>query len=239
MNYVIGFFQTKPGRRFALTPHGWTEKRNGRWETPGEPGWEAEDCVLQMAEGGDGTLFAQGEHRLLVLRNGRWQPYAGGQTRLVCAARDGQVVAVECSESQGRLWFSLWDGDRFVRTSAPVPVQSNARFYHLREAPDGSFWCVGYGTVVRWAHRSGKWTAYPQLPPPVGVDAQGRVWFAGESNIIVRAGGQFTVLPPGELVAFNPAGLAMIRDTRRDQLLVTDRGNPSRSHTGGERHIQD
>ena len=133
---------------------------------PVNPGYEAEDCVLQMAEAGDGTLFAQGERQLLVLKGGRWQPQAGNLTRLVCATHDGGVVAMEYSGSQGRLWFSLWDGNQFVRASAPVSCQSNARSYHLREAPDGSLWCVGYGTVVRWAYRAGRWTVYPNCRRP-------------------------------------------------------------------------
>ena len=175
-----------------------------------------------MAEAGDGTLFAQGEHQLLVLKEGRWQSCSNSHTRLVCATRDGKVAAVEYNANQGRLWFCLWDGDKFVRASAPVPCQSDARFYHLREAPDGSLWCVGYGAVVRWTYRAGEWTAYPQLPPPVGTDARGRIWFAGESNVVVGAGGQFQILPPGKFKVLNETGLAMIWDTSRNQWSVTD-----------------
>jgi signal transduction histidine kinase len=227
MDYVIGYFRDSTGRRFAMTPHGWTQEQDGRWGPPLNPGWEAEDCVLQMAEAGDGTLFAQGEHGLLVLKDGRWQSVEDNITRVVCATRDGQMAAVEYNGARGRLWFSLWDGNRFVRASAPVACQSGARFYHLREAPDGSLWCVGFGTVVRWAYRSGQWAAYPQLPPPVGTDKLGRVWFAGESNVVVCAGGQFKMLPPGKLAAWSPAGLAMVRDAQAQQLMVTDVKDPA------------
>ena len=161
MNYVIGYFRDSTGRQFALTPHGWAQRQGEQWGPPANPGYEAEDCVLQMAEAGDGTLFAQGEHQLLVLKDGQWQSCSNSHTRLVCATRDGKVAAVEYNANQGRLWFCLWDGDKFVRVSAPVPCQSDARFYHLREAPDGSLWCVGYGAVVRWTYRAGEWTAYP------------------------------------------------------------------------------
>ena len=147
MDYVIGYFRDSTGRQFVLTPHGWAQRQGEQWGPPANPGYEAEDCVLQMAEAGDGTLFAQGEHKLLVLKNGRWEPCASDHTRLVCGTHDGRVAAVEYNAAQGRLWFSLWDGNKFVRASAPVPCQSNARFYHLREAPDGSLWCVGFGAV--------------------------------------------------------------------------------------------
>jgi signal transduction histidine kinase/CheY-like chemotaxis protein len=227
MNYVIGYFRDSTGRQFALTPHGWAQRQGEPWGPPANPGYEAEDCVLQMVEAGDGTLFAQGEHQLLVLKEGQWQSCSNSHTRLVCATRDGKVVAVEYNATQGRLWFCLWDGEKFVRASAPVPCQSDARFYHLREAPDGSLWCVGYGTVVRWTYRAGEWTAYPQLPPPVGTDAQGRIWFAGESNIVVGAGGQFQILPPGKFKVLNEAGLAMIWDAGRNQWSVTDLRDPA------------
>jgi signal transduction histidine kinase/CheY-like chemotaxis protein len=227
MNYVIGYFRDSTGRQFALTPHGWAQRQGEQWGLPVNPGYEAEDCVLQMAEAGDGMLFAQGEHQLLVLKEGQWQSCSNSHTRLVCATRDGKVAAVEYNATQGRLWFCLWDGDKFVRASAPVPCQSDARFYHLREAPDGSLWCVGYGAVVRWTYRAGEWTAYPQLPPPVGTDSRGRIWFAGESNIAVGAGGQFQILPPGKLKVLNEAGVAMIWDTSRNQWVVTDPLDPA------------
>ena len=227
MDYVIGYFRDSTGRQFALTPHGWAQRQGEQWGPPANPGYEAEDCVLQMAEAGDGTLFAQGEHKLLVLKNDRWETCSTDRTRLVCGMRDGQVAAVEYDATQGRLWFSLWDGNQFVRASAPVPCPSNARFYHLREAPDGSLWSVGFGTVVRWAYRAGTWTAYPQLPPPVGTDARGRIWFAGESNVVVGTSGKFQVLPPGNFKALNENGRAMIWDIRRNQLSMTDPQDPS------------
>ncbi len=227
MNYVIGYFRDSTGRQFSLTPHGWAQRQGEQWGPPANPGYEVEDCILQMAEGGDGTLFAQGEHQLLVLKDGQWQSCSNSHTRLVCATRDGKVAAVEYNANQGRLWFSLWDGEKFVRASAPVPCQSNARFYHLREAPDGSLWCVGFGTAVRWTYRAGQWTTCPQLPPPVDTDARGRIWFAGESNIVVGTAGRFQTLPPGKFKVLNEAGLAMIWDAIRNQWVVTDPGDPA------------
>ena len=149
-----------------------------------------------MAEARDGTLFAQGEHTLLTLTNGRWQNHPDSQTRLVCATRSGEVAAVEFDPVRGRLWFSLWDGRQFVRASDPVTCPVKGRLCNLREAPDGSLWCVGAGTVVRWSFRAGKWTQYPQLPPPMGTDLQGRVWFAEKSSMSFMPTGIFKRWPP-------------------------------------------
>ncbi|HTI99185.1 MAG TPA: ATP-binding protein [Dongiaceae bacterium] len=227
MNYVIGYFRDTTGRQFALTPHGWAQRQEGQWGPPLNPGYQAEDCILHLAEAGDGTLFAQGEHLLLLLQNGQWRPAAGNRTRLVCSLRDGGVAAVEYDPATSRLWFSLWDGTRFVAQSAPVSCPLNARLYHLREAPDGALWCVGYGTVVRWNYRAAsRWTAFSQLPPPVDADARGRVWFAGNSNILVRAGEQFLTLPPGEFKALNKNGSALFVNARTGQWEMTSPDNP-------------
>jgi signal transduction histidine kinase/CheY-like chemotaxis protein len=227
MNYVIGYFRDSTGRQFAMTPHGWGQRQGEKWGPPANPGYAAEDCVLQMAEARDGTLFAQGERTLLTLTDGRWQSHPDSHTRLVCATRNGEVAAVEYNPERGQLWFSRWDGRQFVRASAPVSCPAGARLYHLRQAPDGSLWCVGTGTVVRWNFHAEKWTLYPQLPPPVGTDALGRVWFAGESNITVCSAGRFQTLAPGKLRAWSAEGQAMIWDAQRDELTVTAPQDPT------------
>ena len=218
MDYLIGYFRDASNRQFALTPHGWVQKHGDEWQPPADAGYEVEDCVLQMAGATDGRLFAQGEHTLLILANGRWRPHPS-HTRLLCATRSGEVMAVECDPDRGRLWFSRWNGREFVRASAMVGY-SGGRLYHLREAPDGALWCVGAGTVIRWAYRAGKWTWYPHLPPPVGTDHLGRVWFAGGSNLVLQTAGKFQILAPGRLLARNEAGQALIEDDH--QLMVTD-----------------
>ena len=228
MDYVIGYFRDSAGRQFALTRHGWAQWQDGKWGRPVNPGYDAEDCVLQMAGARDGTLFASGEKTLLTLTDGRWQDHPDSHTRLVCATRSGEVVAMECNSGRGQLWFSLWDGHQFVRASAPVSYPENGRLYHLREAPDGSIWCVGAGTVVRWDFHADKWTLYPQLPPPVGADARGRVWFSTENRIIVYAGGHFQTLAPGKFRALNEDGQAIIWDKSQKQMMVTALQDPTR-----------
>jgi signal transduction histidine kinase len=233
MDYVIGYFRDSTGRQFALTRQGWSQRQGENWGPPANPGYDAEKCVLQMAEARDGTLFAQGEKTLLTLTDGRWQNHPDSHTRLVCATRSGEVIAVECNPGRGQLWFSLWDGRQFVRASAPVSYPENGRLYHLREAPDGSLWCVGAGTVVRWNFHTDKWTLYPHLPPPVGTDRRGRVWFADESGISVYADGHFQTLAPGKFWAWSNNGQVMLWDGSRDQLMVTDPQDPTR-RTGVE-----
>ena len=215
MDYVIGYFRDSTRRQFALTPHGWSQRQGEKWTPPVNPGYEAEDCVLQMAEARDGTLFAQGEHTLLTLTDGRWQSHPEIRSRAICATRNGEMAAVEYDSERGQLWLSLWDGSRFVRASALVSCQTGGRVYHLREAPDGSLWCVGMGVVARWNFRAGKWTLYSQLPPPMRMDAQGRVWFADNEHTVVYASQHFQILAPGRLLEVSDAGQGMIWDAQR------------------------
>ena len=227
MDYVIGYFRDSTGRQYALTPHGWNQRQGEKWAPPSDPGYEAEDCVLQMAEARDGTLFAQGEHMLLTLTQGRWQSHPESRSRVICATRAGDMAAAEYDSERGQLWLSLWDGSRFVRASAMVSCQTGGRLYHLREAPDGSLWCVGMGVVARWNFRAGKWTLYSQLPPPMRVDAQGRVWFADNEHTVVYASQHFQTLAPGRLLEVSDAGQGMIWDAQRKELMVTAPQDPA------------
>ena len=229
MDNVIGYFRDSGGRQFVLTPNAWGQRRAGQWGVPADPGYQAEDRVLQMAEAKDGTLFAQGEYTLLTLANGRWQDHPGSRTRLLCATRTGQMAAVECNSARGQFWFSLWNGTQFVRASAPVsyPTGTGARFYHLRQAPDGSLWCVGSGILARWEIDAQKWTFFPQPPPPVGTDIQGRVWFADDSGVALNADGHFQTLAPGKYMGWTDLGQVLIWDESRKQLMATDPKNPA------------
>jgi signal transduction histidine kinase/CheY-like chemotaxis protein len=226
MDYVTGYFRDSTGRQFVLTPHGWAQRQDDRWTEPVNPGYEVEDCVLQMAEAPDGSLFAQGEHSLLHLKDGRWQVCLGNHTRLVGSTREGELVALEYDELKSQIWFSLWNGERFIKSSAAVSCPSDSRFYRLREAPDGSIWAVGFGTIVRWSFHAGPWTSYPKLPAPRGLDTAGRIWFGDESNILFSLSNQFQILPPGNFKLLNPHGRALIEDNVTHQLLVTDLKNP-------------
>jgi signal transduction histidine kinase/CheY-like chemotaxis protein len=223
MDYVIGYFQDSQARQFALTPRGWAQSQGGKWGPPLNRGFELEGCVLHMAEGGDGTLFAQGERQVLVLTNEQWQAVPG-QTTLVGATRRGEIIAACRDDARGLLWFSVWNGTQFVRASAVTSCLPNARLYRLREAPDGSIWCVGHGTVARWVRGAGPWTLHPNLPRPIAMDEQQGVWFAGGTNVVALHDGQFQQLPWQRFFTVNQAGTAIGLRLSDGQLVVTNFG---------------
>ena len=223
MDYVIGYFRDSQARQFALTPRGWVQSQDGKWGPPLNRGFELEDCVLHMAEGGDGTLFAQGERQMLVLKEGKWR-VVPGQTALVGATRRGEIIAACRDDARGLLWFSVWNGKQFVRASAVTSCLPSARLYRLREAPDGSIWCVGHGTVARWVREAGPWTLHPNLPRPLAMDKNQAVWFADGANVVVLRDGQFQQLPWQRYFTVNQSGTAVGLSLDTGRLVVTNFG---------------
>src|SRR5205823_751044 len=151
---------------------------------PANPGYDLEPYVLQFAEGRSGELFAQGEHRLLRLVDGRWQAF-GNNTLVLGRTREGDIVALTKNDAATFIQFSIWDGRAFVPASAKIPYPSDPRFYRLKQAPDGSIWCVGNGTVLRWNYHATRWTFFPELPSLIRAGVGSSVLFSGESNLII------------------------------------------------------
>jgi len=230
VDYVLGYFRDSSGRQFAMTQHGWVQRQSGvDWSLPPNRGFEADNMVRFMAESPAGTLFAQGERYLLMLANGAWRIVADNSV-LVTATREGEIVALLQDKSRGMVWFGVWNGREFVRASSPTACPPGARYYKLAQAPDGSVWCTGYGTVLRWSHGASAWQSYPSLQKPVGQDPKGRIWFAGESEVWWWEQGRFRRMAQlrsfhgidrdGAVlgVAASDGRLALVRAEQPDQL---------------------
>jgi signal transduction histidine kinase len=226
MDYVIGYFRDSSGRQFVMTPSGWGQRSGQHWGPPVNPGYELLNQVLQMAEGDDGLLVAHGETTMLVLSNGVWQTLPSELSRLLCRTRAGELLATVYDREIGQLWFSRWKGDGFRKFSAVLDVKTDSRLYHMREAPDGSLWAIGIGVVARLAYGDKQWEFYPSLPPTVGCDSRGRVWFARNTNLVVSVSNRFLKLPPEKLFCWNEHGTALVRNEQDQTLAVTDPSDP-------------
>jgi signal transduction histidine kinase/CheY-like chemotaxis protein/streptogramin lyase len=182
MNYVIGYHRDRSGREFAFTPRGWVQRSGERWLAPDAAGLAGQNTVLNLAETAGGRVFAQSEQALLTLDSDGWHPLAL-KSLLVGDTRAGEVLALTRDDQRGTLRLARWDGADFVPLSAPLPGPRVARFYHLREAPDGAIWCVGEGAILRWTRDGQAWRHFEHLPAPQAVDAADRVWFSGQSGV--------------------------------------------------------
>lgn len=208
INYAINYFRDSQGRQFAMTSRGWVQKKGERWESFVQPGLDPQSLLLMMAEDADHQLFAQGELNLYRLNAGQWTAAESGSS-WICSTREGQIVAATRDYSQGLIWFSIWDGKKLVRTSEKVPYPPGGRLYKVAQAPDGSIWCVGYGTVLRWEYRSSSWTFFKNLSPPKACIGPGSLWFASSDKIILLRNGRFSQVPEiNSLLGIGPDGCA-------------------------------
>jgi signal transduction histidine kinase len=194
VDYVLHYFRDSSGRKFATTPRGWVQWNGNAWGPPKNSGFELEETILHMAEGRDHSLFAQGENRLLRLHEGRWEDQ-GNSTLVVGATREGEVISVSRDRGRSAFGFDVWNGKKFARQSAAFASPPQTRLYKVKQSPDGSIWCVGYGTVTRWEYRTGSWRVFPDLPPPRFADKAGSVWFSDAGTVVARRDKIFQTLP--------------------------------------------
>ncbi len=239
MDYVIHYFRDSKARRFATTSRGWVQWNGQSWGPPRDPGYEAEDRILMLAEDKQGQLFAQGETSLLILSGGQWRAH-GAETTIVCSTREGKVYGVARDFTRGLLHFCQWTGQRFEQVSAVFLHPPEGRLYKIAEAPDGSLWCVGYGTVVRWHPGAHEWKFHPDLPPPHTVVGTNGIWFGGRSNVVAMTQGRFIpVKGMRQILAVDPQGSAWGISLKGDRLLraeLTQAAEPVEVDCGLEKH---
>ena len=99
--------------------------------------------------------------------------------------------------SDGNVWgYSLgrWNGEIFDSISTSDAYSLNCE--RIRQASDGSIWCVDTRTLLRWNKYSHSWREYTELPTPSFVDAQGKILFIGWiASYRQKEGDQFEVIP--------------------------------------------
>lgn len=193
-DYLLNYFRSSSGRRYAITLSGTSVLDGDHWTPLGNADPGAGPQLLMMAESKKGELFFQQEKRLWLLNNGQWS-LIPSQSVLVGTTRDGTPIAVERDETQTSIWMSLWNGSRFVRASSQFPYHPGARLYKVTQAPDGSIWCIGQSTLIRWDFKAGQWQMHRELPSPQFTDKAGRVWFFNQSNVVFHTNGRFYTVP--------------------------------------------
>jgi hypothetical protein len=160
--------------------------------------------------------------------------------RSVCVSREGKIYGIARDFTRGLLHFCEWNGQRFERVSAVFLHPPEGRLYKMAEAPDGSLWCVGYGTVGRWHPGAPEWKFHPNLPPPHTVVGTKGIWFGGRSNVVAMTNGRFIPVDGmRQILAVDPQGAAWGINPKGDRLLRAelDRASkPTVVDCGLERH---
>jgi PAS domain S-box-containing protein len=194
--HVLGLFEQSNGRLFVFTANGPAVREGDRFFPFREPGFPAGDHTWSMVEAADGTLFAQGSEGILRGRDGQWTECARGKDPKIlglCLGADGVPVIVDKDVSEERIVFARWENARFAPASVGL-FGHGLEAGDLKAAPDGAIWSVGQGTILRWDGQPGAWEAWPELPPPVLEDRDGRKWFADAQGTKVLENGTVTAV---------------------------------------------
>ncbi|MEW6236337.1 MAG: PAS domain S-box protein [Candidatus Omnitrophota bacterium] len=186
-DHVMDYFRDSKGRQFVLTLKGLAQKEGEGWFSPLErEGFqEAQKRFWSIAEDPETGVMASTDDEMFILKEGHWSRRERQDNYLplfLCSTRAGEIISCAYT-GRDQLSFAQWKNDTFERISVfyqSPPRQLNA----MREAPDGSIWCVGFDYLVRWNRVGREWTEYENLPPPRFVDGRGRVWFIGDRNTI-------------------------------------------------------
>lgn len=216
-NYVVNFHEDVRGRRVVATLQGVAV-----WDS-GKRQWKALALPVASALRAWGSgCFAESLRHGLLVSNGETLFRLDGSgdpallestlvhTHGICSTPDGRVFAA------GRVrngWAAIfeWDSGRWNQVSSEFEL---ARGYteEIRVAPDGALWVMGPGCLVRWTRDESRWREVEGIGAPLGVDADGAIWFgrrpvlADRSEILVRWDGTNWHAIPGKF-----GGLALGR----------------------------
>jgi PAS domain S-box-containing protein len=182
-DHVVNFFEDSNGRQFVLTNRGVAFRKGGMWQSLREPGFPQESqSSWQMLELPDRRFFLQQWDRLLIFEKGKWRSIP--QSRIPwCLTREGELLAVNYPDIRRSFWFGRWESNQIGRISAEISIPREFSLEMVRQAPDGSLWCIGRGVLLRWQYRSGQWRFMPDLPPPLQSSPQGQVWFGDQKSV--------------------------------------------------------
>ncbi|MCZ6674714.1 MAG: hypothetical protein O7C75_17435, partial [Verrucomicrobia bacterium] len=195
-DYVNDYFRDSQGRQFVLTSKGLAQKEGNRWIRPLEEkqllGYD--QFFWSIAEVPSVGVMAASTEAFFVLHNGQWSRFAKTNLRMthpkIISTAAGELIAVTNFPPHR---FLAWQGSRFKEMSQPIHSLGTVEF--LKEAPDGSIWCVGYNLCFRWGRKNREWNEYTNLPPPRLIDSAGGVWFVGNDSAVRFDGNNWETIP--------------------------------------------
>ena len=180
--YVVNFLRDSAGNEFAVTLAGVARRKGDRWHTVLEPPRGREMSFSSACLGevpGLGVVLSNGDDLLFREASG-WRAVHGEMRHRygICTTSDGHLFAGGITPS-GHGIVVEWSTNTWEPRSASYQLP-NGYTEDIREAPDGSLWVIGFGTLIRWERRSSEFNEYEDVPPPHVTDSEGHVWFAAD-----------------------------------------------------------
>jgi len=205
-DHLVNLTILRDGTPIAVTPRGLAALHGDRWEPLPAGGYPDDHLPWDLVESPEGDLLLAMSGRAMRLQAGHWEPCPGvtGEPRMTLG-RDGVPLCVRAGRN-GKARFLRWSGNRFEPASDGFD-RNDLEFEAIGESPDGAIWGVGRGTILRWENKPGRWQWHPELPPPVGEDRSGRMWFADGNRAVALAGTEVITVPGLRApLAFDPQG---------------------------------
>jgi PAS domain S-box-containing protein len=191
---LVNLFVRRDGTPLAMTAKGIAAGSGERWKPVDWTGFPNAGTPWDLVETEDGTLLVSTGGLLMRLEKGTWVPLtevpSGGRIQ---TGIDGNPVCVQAS-NDGTARFFRWRDGRFEPGSS-IFTGEGIGFEAVRQAPDGSVWGVGRGVIRRWENLPGQWIWRPDLPPPVGEDSKGGLWFSNSRRAVRMKDGVSSEIP--------------------------------------------
>jgi PAS domain S-box-containing protein len=200
-NHVVDYFRDSRGRQFVLTLKGLAQKDGERWIQPlALVGFsDSEDFFWSITESPRWGVMATTGSAIYVFKNDRWSQFHSKFPRMykLCTTADGEIISFKNFGEDGHR-FLRWNGDDFEPISALSDIKEG-EISCVREAPDGSIWCLGLDCLVRWTRKGGEWTEFQNHLTPKLIDNQNRIWFVSADTVVRKEGEKWEEMTNNDL----------------------------------------
>ncbi len=190
-DHVIDFQVDKEGYPYTLTKDGLLKKVGDDWIYPlkqyGLHKGEAFCSIVSTYEHG---LMVSSERGIYIKRDNEWNFVSNpaimpNQSPFeLCYTHDGKILSFHQSNDGQQYRLAEWINGCFEFVSPSFTYEPNKQIEMIKEAPDGSVWCVGENLLLRWSRFDREWTEFSQFPIPTFYDRFNRVWFLGKDRFL-------------------------------------------------------
>ena len=188
-DYVVDYFHSKTGSEFVLTNKGIFQRNGNQWFNPFE-GQELDkkEDFRSITESQTEGIIVSSDRGIYTYRNHKWNfiPYDNSIYRSntpLLLTQKGEIITFK-PVSTTHFNLLKWAENRFQPISMPYPAHDYRWFVNMRQAPDGTIWCVGEHAILRFIQEQNEWKEFENIPFPAFADEDGSIWFKGPKTII-------------------------------------------------------
>lgn len=190
-DHVLDFQVDKEGYPYALTKDGLLKKVDDDWIYPlKQYGLHQGETFCSIVSTPEYGLMISSDKGIYIKREKEWTfvpnpAILPNQSPFqLCYTHDGKILSFHQSNDGRQYRLAEWINGCFEFVSPSFTYETNNQIEMIKEAPDGSVWCVGKNLLLRWSRFNREWTEFSQFPIPTFYDRYHRVWFLGKNRFI-------------------------------------------------------